>query len=33
MHNASKIAALGGIDSYILPPSLDYEPFYEAINK
>lgn len=33
MHNASKIAALGGIDSFILPPSLDYTPFYEAIKK
>lgn len=33
MHNASKIAALGGIESYILPPSLDYKPFYDAINK
>lgn len=33
MHNASKIAAMDGIDSYILPPSLDYEAFYEAIDK
>ena len=33
MHNASKIAALGGIDSYILPPSLSYESFYDAIDK
>lgn len=33
MHNASKIAALGGIDSAILPPSLDYSAFYDAINK
>lgn len=33
MHNAAKIAALGGVDSFILPPSLDYTPFYEAIDK
>lgn len=33
MHNASKIAALGGIECFILPPSLSYEPFYEAIDK
>ena len=33
MHNASKIAALDGIECFILPPSLSYEPFYEAINK
>ena len=33
LHNASKIAALGGVESIILPPSLDYEPFYEAIDK
>ena len=33
MHNASKIAALGGIDSVILPPSLSYDSFYEAIDK
>ena len=33
MHNASKIAALGDIGSYILPPSLDYAAFYEAIDK
>lgn len=33
LHNASKIAALGGVESIILPPSLDYEPFYEAIAK
>lgn len=33
MHNASKIAALDGIESFILPPSLSYEPFYEAIDK
>jgi len=33
MHNASKIAALGGVGSYILPPSLDYSAFYEAIDK
>lgn len=33
MHNASKIAALDGIESFILPPSLNYEPFYEAIDK
>lgn len=33
MHNASKIAALDEIGSYILPPSLDYTAFYEAIDK
>ena len=33
LHNASKIAAMGGVESIILPPSLDYEPFYEAIDK
>lgn len=33
MHNASKIAALGEIGSLILPPSLDYSAFYEAIDK
>lgn len=33
MHNASKIAALDGIDSLILPPSLDYQAFYDAIDK
>lgn len=33
MHNASKIAALGGVESLILPPSLDYTAFYEAIDK
>lgn len=33
LHNACKIAALGGVESIILPPSLDYEPFYEAIAK
>lgn len=33
MHNASKIAALGGVESLILPPSLDYSAFYEAIDK
>ena len=33
MHNASKIAALGGVESFILPPSLDYTAFYEAIDK
>lgn len=33
LHNASKIAAMGGVESIILPPSLDYEPFYEAIAK
>ncbi len=31
MHNASKIASFDGIGSEILPPSLDYRPFYEAI--
>ena len=33
LHNASKIAALGGVESIILPPSLNYEPLYEAIDK
>lgn len=33
MHNASKIAAMGGIGSIIMPPSLDYTAFYEAIHK
>ena len=33
MHNACKIAALDGIKSLILPPSLDYQPFYDAIDK
>ena len=33
MHNASKIAALDGIGSFILPPSLDYQAFYDAIDK
>lgn len=33
MHNASKIATLGEVGSYILPPSLDYTAFYDAIHK
>lgn len=33
MHNASKIAALGDVESIILPPSLDYAAFYESIHK
>ena len=33
LHNASKIAARGGIDSLLLPPSLDYKAFYDAIDK
>ncbi len=33
IHNASKIAALGGVESLILPPSLDYAAFYDAIHK
>lgn len=33
MHNAGKIASLDGIGSTILPPSLDYTNFYEAIDK
>lgn len=33
MHNASKIAALDEIGSIILPPSLDYTPFFDAIAK
>lgn len=31
MHNASKIAALGEVESMILPPSLDYKAFYDAL--
>ena len=33
MHNASKIAAMGGVQSLILSPSLDYTAFYEAIDR
>lgn len=33
MHNAGKIAAMDGIECKILPPSLDYGVFYEAIDK
>lgn len=33
MHNASKIAGLGGISSQILPPSLDYGRFYNEIHE
>lgn len=33
MHNASKIAALGGIKSVIMPPSFDYTPFYNMIDR
>lgn len=33
LHNAGKIASLGGVQSVILPPSLDYVAFYDAINK
>lgn len=33
LHNAGKIAALGGVQNIILPPSLDYKAFYDAINK
>lgn len=33
MHNASKIATLGEVGSYILPPSLGYTAFYDAIHK
>ena len=33
LHNAGKIASLGGVQSVILPPSLNYEGFYEAIAK
>ena len=33
LHNASKIASFGGVQSVILPPSLDYEAFYNAINE
>lgn len=33
MHNASKIATLGGVGTLIMPPSLDYASFYEAIHK
>lgn len=32
MHNASKIAGLGNVRSVILPPSLDYQDFYEAVH-
>ena len=31
LHNASKIASLDGIESLILPPSLDYRALYNAI--
>ena len=31
LHNAAKIASLGGVQSVILPPSLDYQVFYDAI--
>lgn len=31
LHNAGKIASLGGVQSVILPPSLDYQVFYDAI--
>lgn len=33
LHNASKIAGMGGVESIILPPSLDYRPFYDAVDK
>ena len=33
LHNAAKIAALGNVQNIILPPSLDYAAFYDAINK
>lgn len=33
LHNASKIAALDGVESIILPPSLNYQAFYDAIDK
>lgn len=33
LHNATKIASLGGVQNIILPPSLDYIAFYDAINK
>ena len=33
MHNAGKIAALDNVGSFILPPSLDYTAFYDAIVK
>lgn len=33
LHNASKIAVLGGVECFILPPSLDYTSFFEAIDK
>lgn len=33
IHNASKIAALEEINSLILPPSLDYKSFYDAVDK
>ncbi len=33
LHNAGKIASLGGVQNIILPPSLDYKAFYDAIDK
>lgn len=33
LHNAGKIASLGGVQNVILPPSLDYKAFYDAIDK
>lgn len=32
MHNASKIGALGGVESILLSPSLDYASFFEAVH-
>lgn len=33
LHNAGKIASLGGVQNVILPPSLDYKAFYDTIDK
>lgn len=33
LHNAGKIASLGEVQNVILPPSLDYKAFYDAIDK
>lgn len=33
LHNAGKIASLGGVQNIILPPSLDYKAFYDAVDK
>lgn len=33
LHNAGKIASLGGVQNVVLPPSLDYKAFYDTIDK